>query len=93
MLVRLQQCLLVRVGKKFLSAFPLPSALLGTENFFSFYVLLVHFRFMFEEKRQKWGIQGMKEGKREGYRERERSGRRGREREESGGERQNTKKL
>ena len=29
--------------KKILSAFPLPSALLGTENFFSFYVLSVVF--------------------------------------------------
>ena len=50
--VRPQQCLLVRVGKKFkvlekilsvgkkfLSAFPMPLALLGTENFFPFYVL------------------------------------------------------
>ena len=37
--VRSNAYLLVRVGKKFLSAFPLPSALLGTENFFPFYVL------------------------------------------------------
>ena len=29
-----QQCLLVCVGKKLLSAFPLPLALLGTEDFF-----------------------------------------------------------
>ena len=38
------------VLEKFLSAFPLPSALLGTEKFFSFYVLSVVF---FVKKKEK----------------------------------------
>ena len=65
-MVLLEQCLFGTCWKKILSAFPLPSALLGTENFFPFYVLP-------EEggERERGGERG---------RERERGGKRGKRR-------------